>query len=116
MTTQLFPARREDGTAEVAAVFHRPLDESHAAIEQALQEWRTLLEGVGVDFLADLFAEPRVTASDEGFRVIFQIRPGSRLWKDWAVKLVSSLASQLPRLIHRLLRWCSGSNAPSKPL
>jgi hypothetical protein len=58
MTTQLFPARREDGSAEVAAVFHRPLDESQTAIEQALQEWRTLLEGVGVDVLADLVTEP----------------------------------------------------------
>lgn len=95
MTTQLFPARREDGSAEVAAVFHRSLDESRTAIEQALQEWRTELESVGVDILADLVTEPQVTASDEGFRVVFRIRAGSWLWKDWAVSLVGSLSSRL---------------------
>jgi len=93
MTSQRFPARRADGSAEVAAVFRTSLEESRDAVDGALAEWKGTIEGL--DALEDLSSEPRVIASDEGFRVVFEIQPGSRFWKDLAVALVSALSSRL---------------------
>ena len=93
MRAQRFPAHREDGSAEVAAVFRVPLQEAHGAIERAFDGWRQQLEGF--DTSADLFADPEVVESAEGFRVVFQIRPRSQLWRDWAVALVGSVSGQL---------------------
>ena len=71
------------------------MEEARGAIEQALAEWNQLLEGI--DTAADLAIEPQIASSEEGFRVVFQIRPGSRLWKDWAVALLSSVSHHLGR-------------------
>lgn len=59
----------------------------------AFADWRNALSTV--DMAEDLAAEPVSSPSDEGFRVVFEIRPGSRLWRDWAVALVSALRARL---------------------
>jgi hypothetical protein len=74
-------------------MFREPLDDSRHAIDQAMVAWHSTLEGV--DMSTDLAGEPYITNSDEGFRVVFHIRPGSRLWRDWAVALVSDIRSHL---------------------
>jgi hypothetical protein len=93
MTTQRFPSRREDGSAEVAAVFREPLEESRRAIDQAMAEWHRTLEGI--DPSADLAGEPQIASSNEGFRIVFHIRPASRMGRDWAVALVDSVSNHL---------------------
>ena len=49
----------------------------------------------GIEVSAHLATGPRIISSDEGFRVVFEIRSGSRLWKDWAVALVGCITSRL---------------------
>lgn len=95
MTTQSFPARRDDGSAEVAAVFRSSLDDARDAVGRAFSGWHEMLDENTIDITVDLAREPHVTASREGFRVVFEIRPGSRRWRDWAVALVSSIDEQL---------------------
>lgn len=89
MSTQLFPARRDDGSAEVAAVFAKPFDQAQVAITAALADWRELVEGTNV--FEDLDGEPRFESSEEGFRIVFEIQPGSTHWKGWAVALLRSI-------------------------
>lgn len=93
MTGALFPSRRPDGSAEVAAVFRGSLGEYGEAIDSALASWRELVEGT--DAFTDLSSEPRIIASDEGFRVVFEIRPGSQHWKGWAVALLSAIEERV---------------------
>ncbi|MGH9286234.1 MAG: hypothetical protein ACRD0M_11270 [Acidimicrobiales bacterium] len=93
MTRQLFPPRREDGSAEVAADFRASLEDARSAVDGSVAERHRLLEGV--DTSPDLGDEPRIAPSAEGFRVLFKIRPGSRRWRDWAVALVSGITDQL---------------------
>jgi hypothetical protein len=76
----------------VAAVFRTSLEESRDAVDEALTEWR---ETLGTDVLLDFSSDPRIVTSDEGFRVVFKIQPGSRFWRDWAVALVSTISSRL---------------------
>lgn len=49
----------------------------------------------GTDVFTDLLSEPRIVASDEGFRVVFEIRPGSQHWKGWAVALLSAIEERI---------------------
>ena len=93
MTEALFPTRRPDGSAEVAAVFKGPLDRAQEGVDLALESWRELV--ANTDVFSDLAAEPRVIASDEGFRVIFEIRTGSQHWKGWAVALLTAIEGQI---------------------
>lgn len=90
---QVFPQRRSDGSATVAAVFDKPLGEVVDEVDLAFAEWRNALSHV--DMAEDLAAEPVARPSDEEFRVVFEIRPDSRLWRDWAVALVSALRARL---------------------
>jgi hypothetical protein len=91
VSTQRFPSRRQDGTAEVAAVFREPLDESKSVIDQALAEWHGDLKEV--DMSVDLVGEPEVISSVEGLRIVFHIKPDSRLWRDWVVALVGRVSN-----------------------
>ena len=93
MTEVLFPSRRTDGSAEVAAVFSASLDQFREAVDGALASWRELVRDT--DAFADLSNEPRVVASDEGFRVVFEIRPGSQHWKGWAVALLCAIEERV---------------------
>jgi hypothetical protein len=90
---QVFPERRRDGSATVAAIFREPLIEVVDEVDLAFNDWRNALSHV--DMTQDLAAEPMARPSDEGFRIVFEIRPGSRLWRDWAVALVSALRTRL---------------------
>jgi hypothetical protein len=114
MTTPMFASRRDDGSAQAAAVFHASLEEARDAVQQAIEEWNETLEGI--DTTADLASEPPIVSSVEGFRVVFQIQPGSRLWKDWAVG--SCQRHQQPTrygLFRGVLRRCSWPHARDKP-
>jgi hypothetical protein len=93
MTDQRFPTRREDGSAEVAAVFAASLDQSQEAVDDALSAWRELVQDT--DVFRELSAEPRVVSSEEGFRVVFDIRSGSQHWKGWAVALLRAIEERI---------------------
>ena len=93
MTEELFPSRRRDGSAEVAAVFSVPFDQVQEAVDGALAVWLELVQDT--DVLDDLSRVPRVVASDLGFRVVFDIRPGSQHWKGWAVALLRSIEERV---------------------
>lgn len=90
---QAFPEPRSDGSATVVAVFREPLTSVTDEVRFAFADWRESLSQV--DIAKDLAAEPVARASEEGFRVVFEIRPGSRLWRDWTVGLVSALQGRL---------------------
>jgi hypothetical protein len=93
MTTQRFPSRRPDGSAEVAGIFRSSLEDSRQAIDRGVAEWHESLQGI--DTSPDLASEPQIVPFDEGFRIVFQIRPGSRLWRDWAVALIGNISNHL---------------------
>lgn len=119
---QIFPQRRSDGSATVAAVFGQPLGAVVDEVDLAFAEWRDALSNV--DMAEDLAAEPVARPSDEGFRVVFEIRPDSRLWRDWAVALVSALRARLgpgsfvgffddvSGRMHRAALWDQASDEP----
>ena len=90
---QVFPQHRSDGSATVAAVFREPLSGVVDEVELAFADWRNVLSHV--DITLDLAEEPVARQSDEGFRIVFEIRPGSRLWRDWAVSLVNAVRTRL---------------------
>ena len=51
----------------------------------------------GVNLLEDLAELPHVVIRDVAtFDVVFDARPGSRLWKDWMVYLTRDLTSSFP--------------------
>lgn len=52
------------------------MDEVSFAVADAVAEWRAMLERV--DLTADLASDPRIVSTEAGFRVVFDIRPGSR--------------------------------------
>jgi len=54
MSEALFPTRRPDGSAEVAAVFRARLAEVHEAVEVAFLEWHELVQDT--DVFSDLSA------------------------------------------------------------
>ena len=43
----------------------------------------------GHDLLNDLDRSPWVEGTDDGVEVVFEGRPGNRMWKDWMVWLTS---------------------------
>lgn len=90
---QAFPQRRSDGSATVSAVFREPLDRVTEDVDIAFADWRQALSHV--DITLDLAVEPVARSSKEGFRVVFEVQPGSRQWRDWAVALVSALRRRL---------------------
>lgn len=89
---QTFPRRRSDGSANVAAVF-RVASYDTSDLDHAFREWHETLSHV--DMSPDLASDPAVISTGDGFDIEFEIRPGSRLWRDWAVALVGAVRRRL---------------------
>lgn len=94
MAGQLFPRERDDGSFTVAARFTVPNADARDLIRQRVSTWVAgRVEREQVDVLADLSSLPRVEEVDSSTAdVVFEGRPGSRLWKGFMVELTQELS------------------------
>lgn len=90
---QYFPRRRPDGTATVVAIFGVPLASVSEEVDLAFDDWRRSLSHI--DMAKDLVTEPVALPSEEGFRITFEARAGTRRWRDWMVALLGALERRL---------------------
>jgi hypothetical protein len=99
MSRNRFPARREDGTASVAARFLTAADADAVRVETFVAGW---LRGIGryADLSQDLTSQPRVVRNGEFTDIIFDSKPQGRFWKDWMVFLTRDVAESFPEIRH----------------
>lgn len=69
-------------------------------IGRLLAAWEAEVFGSGRDLLNDLERSPWVEATEDGVEVLFEGRPGNRMWRDWMVWLTSYVDGQDGDLKH----------------
>ncbi len=91
MKQPTFPAKRRDGSVAVAARFAEVGPETIERLEVFIAGW---LRGVSryADLSRDLIESPYVMVEHEFTHVVFEGKPGARLWKDWMIFLTRDLA------------------------
>lgn len=86
-----FPARRPDGTAQVAASFGYVDERKVDTVRRLITLWK---QGVSLrqdNIYADLFELPNVAVTPGTFLITFSIRADSNFWKDRIVELTQDI-------------------------
>jgi hypothetical protein len=89
----LFPAKRDDGSFAVAARFSLIGTTSVKTVEDRVTDWvRRKTVDDHVDLSNDLAVSPQVAViGPDTLYVVFEGKPGSKLWKDWMVAVTQDL-------------------------
>ena len=95
---QLWPSTRPDGSASVAVRLSGPSPNLAGVVQGLLASWEAEAFKAGRDLLEDLERSPWVESADDRVDVVFEGRPGSRLWKDWMVWFTSYVRASNPEV------------------
>ena len=87
---RVFPARRADGSSRIMARFSAKVDVKESIID-ILTAWGQHHEERGEHLATEFATSPDVVVANSETRVIFDIRPDSRLWKDRVVEVVTRM-------------------------
>jgi len=77
---KLWPDKRSDGGVRVAMRFAGSHSDLLATFESLLTTWTADGPPSGRDLLEDLDRDPWSEQADEGVDVVFEGRPGNRMW------------------------------------
>jgi hypothetical protein len=95
VTRALFPHQRDDGSFTVAARFAVSGADTTESVRRRLAAWVSARNADWPDgLLGDFFSPPEIhQAGPDTLDVVFEGRPGSRMWKGWMVDLTRELRS-----------------------
>jgi len=90
LNTPLFPSRRRDGSLSVAARYSVSDTSQKKLIQDYVAQWTIDLSArYRAGMRRELLTDPYVVERADGrLDVVFDARPGSRMWKDYLALLV----------------------------
>lgn len=94
-----WPTKRLDGSIVVAARFRVDRQDGTGAVAECISRWDARKTALGVDTSADLATPPHAEEMDKtSIEIVFEGKPGSRLWKDWLVDLTRDVTETVDGL------------------
>jgi hypothetical protein len=91
--------KRLDGSIVVAARFRVDRQDAASAVAECISRWDAQKAALGIDTGADLATPPHAEELDKAsIEIVFEGKPGSRLWKDWLVDLTRDVTETVDGL------------------